>query len=504
MNKSVFVVGLDGATWKVITPLIRKGKVTFLKSLKEKGTSGILHSTIPPLTGPAWVSFQTGVNPGKHGVSGFIDYRRKEGTPKLYDSKSIKRETIWETLGKHSLKSLIINMPMSYPLRKINGIIISSFLTPKDANYVYPKKYDRELEKLDYEVDLLVENKFGELPSWPLTAKEKKHYLDKLLSIAKKRVDAFKYLSKEDDFSFNFLLFKETDLAQHLFWKTKFLEDFYQKLDSLLEELFNTFNKSYKGEKYFIVISDHGFHSAPSNEFAPYPWLRKNGYLEEGTIGSTLYEKLSNVNKKLKKLGLSPARIKLLKLQKNKLLAKKRELEAKKQGILVTPEGLYIFEKSSKIRKSQIEKMIRSLEELRFRKIPIFKVVERASQVYSGPYVKHGPGIVWMPSENFSINTSPYEKSMFTKRERILLGEHNSDPKGIFLANGSLFPQIMNQKLNIYDINPLIQYLLDVEIRGGLDGKLPAFVNLTDKISNSRKFVEEMIAAEINKLQKYE
>ena len=65
------ILGLDGGTFKVIDPLIQQSKLPTLSYLIKKGCYGILKSTIHPITAPAWTSFMTGVNPGKHGIYDF-------------------------------------------------------------------------------------------------------------------------------------------------------------------------------------------------------------------------------------------------------------------------------------------------------------------------------------------------------------------------------------------------------------------------------------------------
>ncbi len=76
MRRRIFVIGLDGVGFPLIEPWIAAGKLPHLAQAVESGTHGTLESTIPPLTGPAWSSFQTGVNPGKHGVSSWTKRRR--------------------------------------------------------------------------------------------------------------------------------------------------------------------------------------------------------------------------------------------------------------------------------------------------------------------------------------------------------------------------------------------------------------------------------------------
>ena len=68
----MLVIGLDGATFDVIRPLVHNGKLPTIERLMKNGVYGDLISTIPPVTSPAWPSFMTGKNPGKHGVFDFV------------------------------------------------------------------------------------------------------------------------------------------------------------------------------------------------------------------------------------------------------------------------------------------------------------------------------------------------------------------------------------------------------------------------------------------------
>ena len=70
----VLIIGLDGATFDLIKPWVATGQLPTFKHLMDTGTRGNLESTIPPITPPAWTSFMTGMNPGKHGVFNFTEY----------------------------------------------------------------------------------------------------------------------------------------------------------------------------------------------------------------------------------------------------------------------------------------------------------------------------------------------------------------------------------------------------------------------------------------------
>ena len=66
-RRKVLVLGLDGATFDIIRPLAEGGRLPNLARLMEEGAWGVLDSTLPPVTIPAWVSMMTGMNPGRLG-----------------------------------------------------------------------------------------------------------------------------------------------------------------------------------------------------------------------------------------------------------------------------------------------------------------------------------------------------------------------------------------------------------------------------------------------------
>ncbi len=74
MKRRVIIVGLDGATFDVIDPLLEKRRLPFAEDLIKNGTRANLLSSIPYATIPAWPSFMTGKNPGKHGVFDFFRF----------------------------------------------------------------------------------------------------------------------------------------------------------------------------------------------------------------------------------------------------------------------------------------------------------------------------------------------------------------------------------------------------------------------------------------------
>ena len=101
----VIVIGFDGFTWKTLDYLKHDLRMENLEKLKENSAWGRLESTDPPNTIPAWISFATGCNPGKHNVFNFIEPLENFSDNKIICSKDVKAETIQQILNKNGLKS---------------------------------------------------------------------------------------------------------------------------------------------------------------------------------------------------------------------------------------------------------------------------------------------------------------------------------------------------------------------------------------------------------------
>ena len=64
------LIGLDGATFSILDPLMADGHMPFLRDFLKKSFRANLLSTPNPLTPPAWVSMVTGRSPGNYAVAG--------------------------------------------------------------------------------------------------------------------------------------------------------------------------------------------------------------------------------------------------------------------------------------------------------------------------------------------------------------------------------------------------------------------------------------------------
>lgn len=264
-KQKVLVIGLDGATFNVITPLIKKGELPNFNHIMETGASAELQSTIPPLSASAWASFMTGMDPSNHGAFDFVIKKRGmyEGT--FLNGTLIKAPAFWETLGNTGKKVLIQNVMGTYPPKPLNGYLITGFLSPPGGTYTYPDTLKTEFEK-----------RFGEYPRAPGTSVpqgEERAYIENIYNNAQKRAKITKHLMENKEWDLCVVVFEATDVLQHAFWKyyddkpqdtknDKNLEcmqnaipDIYKKFDEIIGDFLAKIDEN----TTVIVLSDHGF-----------------------------------------------------------------------------------------------------------------------------------------------------------------------------------------------------------------------------------------------------
>ncbi len=145
--RRVLIIGLDGATFDVLDPLMAEGRMPRLEAAIAAGTSAILRSTIPPITPAAWTTFLTGKLPGSHGI---IDFERYDvHTNKLYLNSTRCLDhvrNLWQILGDAGLRVGSVNVPMTYPPIPVNGFMVSGFETPgPHSDFVHPPDLKDEI-----------------------------------------------------------------------------------------------------------------------------------------------------------------------------------------------------------------------------------------------------------------------------------------------------------------------------------------------------------------------
>lgn len=265
-GRKVFVLGVDGATFDVIQPLVEKGDLPNFGKMMKEGAWGELESVIPPSSGPAWTSFQTGRTPSSHSIFDFVVKKANSYGTMYINASHIKGPRIWDVLGKYGLKSGVINVMVTYPPREINGFMLTGGLTPEGKGFAYPQSLAKEIE-----------DRFGSYRLWgvggiTLTDGGEERFIQSYFSNEKRRMDIARYMLGKQDWDFFMVMLESADPLQHELWKyidpnhPRFdpnapdavkgaIVDFYREVDAFLGEMMQTLPE----ETTFCIMSDHGF-----------------------------------------------------------------------------------------------------------------------------------------------------------------------------------------------------------------------------------------------------
>ena len=265
------LLGLDGATWRLLIPWVKEGKLPTLKRLVNSGVTAVLKSTIPCLTIPALPSLLTGMNPGSHGILNFV---KSDGTPVTF--KEIKYPKLWNILDRNGFRSCIVGVRATFPPERLNGVMIGGSVPSEKSDYTYPKDLKEKIKFEDDEHN----KKIHDLKRKKRCKTDRKKLVDLIIEQAERRYAIFKKLNEGEDYDFSMFWIPETDLIQHFLWEYRdSMLRFYIRLDGILSDILSTFP-----DRTFFIVSDHGFESRSSEFFFVNAWLKKEGYLFQKSL----------------------------------------------------------------------------------------------------------------------------------------------------------------------------------------------------------------------------
>lgn len=281
----VFVLGLDGATWDVLGPLVRQGLLPNLSALMGRGSHGTLRSVFPPLSPVAWTTIMTGKDPGKHGVFEFVEHENNPLGGRVNSSRSIRSELVWETAGRYGLKTVAGAIPMSYPLRPAPGSYLGDFLSPPNApDFASDPALYAELQR-----------EVGPYQPWNTSTHDggrERPCLRELTEFLELHLRSVEFLAGRcewDLFAYNLMA---VDRIQHELWHAwdpSHLAAKGRDLGDVREGFIEFFRTLDRGigrieailppDASLLLISDHGF--GPIEHYVNFNvWLLQEGFLE--------------------------------------------------------------------------------------------------------------------------------------------------------------------------------------------------------------------------------
>jgi predicted AlkP superfamily phosphohydrolase/phosphomutase len=480
-DKRVLVIGLDGATWRILQPLMQRGYLPNLSQLYQDGASGILKSTNPPLTPVAWTSCFTGVNPGKHGVFGFYQCRRPEQGFMLNNADMVKSPQLWDYLNGTGKKVAIYNVPMTFPVHEVDGVLVAGFDTPSNqSEYTYPSSLKVLLEDKGYKIDLFIKRRGRDYISDAGREKLARDLADLVVKRSKICMDITRNVGVPD---LTVIVYETPDRIQHYMWdaidniiggKSQLNEldlqvlNCYKALDIAIGQWLELVNPT-----QVVVVSDHGFQKL-DNEFLINRWLIDHSYMVAKEKGKTRIK--GHVRRILKSIFVYLAdRVEVLGQVRKKRFLLNRGMTAQVDwGRTVAYAGeasensIYILPEKVKVLTDSIKKAL--LEEVDGNGKPILEAVKVKDVAYEGTETDNAPDLILNFAPGFESSTvlSDRQRGYFKKVDHKGSGCHA--PDGIVLLWGEGIHSCDSLDSQIADIAPTILYLLDEPISEFMDG----------------------------------
>ena len=499
MNNKVLVLALDSATFDFILPMVEEGALPNFDRLLKNGTHSLLDTTIPPHSAPAWITFMTGLNPGKHGVFGFnnmdlTDYNSMGS--KVVNSSMYKGKTIFDYLSKKGKRVISFGLPTTYPPWDINGIMMSGYPTPSERiAFTYPEHYGKQFGQL---LDMKIDVKLAS--SYDVQIKGYHYENQRITDIA---IDLLRTEPWDLFVYFNGIL----DSVQHTFWqfKNKLAPTFNQ---SLADKYSNVIEDMYKAVDFSVgrildaldsnttifVVSDHGSGPRPLKTFNLNYWLNQKGYLRTSgklkTKYSSLgYKTLNFLKAKLPvrdlyrkyfpsnlKKNISSIRHNIGSIDWEKTSAYRIELTYPHEGINLNvknrqPLGCVDISKYESIRSSIISELTDLKDPAKRERI--IQEAYRKEDLYNGSYLENIPDIIVKLNEEYEGGVGLDElisngsKAGYKKWSGFHL------PQGIFITSGSnIIKNLKIKNVSIADVAPTILYTLNEPVPKNMDGQV--------------------------------
>lgn len=490
----LLVIGLDGATFDLMKPMADLGWTPNLQRALQQGAHSVLRSTVPPLTAPAWSSFLTGVNPGKHGVYSF--QRRQSGmlAREFIDGAALRGPRLWHWLAEHGLSTACINMPMSWPpeIMPAGGFMVTGMLTPStDHPFTYPPELAAELRAMGYICDIRIKLHERDVASAAGIASVAHDLHQALL----RREQALIKLLAKRPTDVCVVVFETADRLQHYAWRA--IEDLlaeggapvertalheavatcYQELDRVVGRLLD---EATGPQTHVFFVSDHGFGPLRSR-FHVDAWLAQQGWLHYTAGRATLRRQLREPAQRLK--GWLPrwllrggrralATSQLIDWPRTQLYAG-RSME---HAIFVNlkgrePEGIVDPADFDSLRAALAEALSALRDPVSGR--PVVLATYRREDLYQGPYVDEAPDLLFTLAPGYEPSSEPLAAARGVFSDASSEGAGIHQPDGIFMALGpGILPGAQLGAHAIEDVLPTVLYALDLPVSTALDGRV--------------------------------
>ncbi len=391
------VVGLDGISVDALRAAIDTGLTPALGSLSADGPFPI-RSSLPPVSSVAWSTFMTAANPGRHGVYGFTHPDPADYDVLFPSSDDLRMPTLWDRAATDGMRSVVVNLPATYPARRISGSLVAGFVAPRLDRACHPPALAARLEREGYVIDVDVS----------LARTDEAAFVDHLARVVERRIAAMDSLLAEESWSLAILVFTEADRLNHL------AQPQLAEGDGPLSEAYRSWLRTVDGyvgrlaERYpdatILALSDHGF--GPLRRYLNLDaWLVDQGYLRLDDSG--------HIASDSRAFSMDPGRVYL------------NVAGMFHAGSVETGHVTALA--------SEIADGLRAIVDPETGEHPIQAVVRRR-EAYQGARVRLSPHLVCLPARGYELKSSRRLPLVATAGE--FAGTHTYDD-AFFLARGA-------------------------------------------------------------------
>jgi predicted AlkP superfamily phosphohydrolase/phosphomutase len=435
-KKRVFVLSIDGVPYTFLKAQMEAGRFPRLRELDGGSPLSRMRSVYPTISSVAWSSYMTGQNPARHGIFGFVD--RTPGSAEVFipTSLNMTSKTLWEILSQHGKQVVVMNVPVTYPPRQVNGLLVSGFLATDLKKATYPAEAAAELETMGYRIDA----------DAALARESLDRFLEDLHLTLDRRVKAMFHLMEKRPWDYFHVHIMGTDRINHFLWghmesgdaryAPRFLE-YYDRIDEILGRLLDRLDD----EVTFILMSDHGFCTV-KGEVNLSRYLIEQGLL---TYRSSPPKGLADIDPGSRAYTLLPGRIYI-------------NLRGREPNGGVEP-GEY-----ERVREEVAENL------LQFRLPesgePVIREVFKREDIYSGEHLEAAADLFAIPHDGYDLKADARKDTLV--EHSALVGMHTYDDASVLIrGSGAIRPDV-----EIIDLLPTVFSLMDVPLPAEVDGRI--------------------------------
>lgn len=472
---ATIVVGIDGATRRLIDPWVTDGTLPTFERLFADGVTGELQSVLPPVTSPNWKAYATGKNPGKIGVFWWQNVDVKNRRVWLPAERYQHNTEYWELLATDHRVG-VLNVPTTYPPKSVGEFLVSGPPDGENTGFTHPKSLEHTLRS-NYEYRV---TKHGSLSDGDPDA------FEDVLELIDLRFTVAKDLAAEHSLDFLQVTTFYINSLHHHRWNDEYVKRGWKLIDEHLSEFLADEDRN------IVLMSDHG-HAKIESVFYINEWLGEQGYLSyESDVAETLHSAgittdrikrlLTPADKRLSKIDLQSVAASVApQWLLNRLPDDRGGLGGSKHGMVEWDDTLALASAQGPVYltvppsdpqyeslRTELIEALSSLTGADGR--PIARDVHRGEAVYSGRFTDEAPDIVIDKFPHVNIRETLGTGQVFTERDRSWAGVNRRE--GLFCAHGPAFSNKDVGSLSILDLAPTLLHLHGHAVPDDMDGEV--------------------------------